>query len=248
MEFDGQVALVTGGGQGIGQTTAEMFAEAGASVVVADWNEETAQAVADGIRSKGGKAVAIKCDVSKIEDAQAAVALAVKEFGRLDILINNAGITRDASMLKMEPHQWDQVIAINLTGIFHMSKAAALVMKEQKYGRIVSAASTSAFGNFGQLNYSATKSGVVGMTRTMSIEMSRNGITCNAVAPGFIETAMTNAIPKEMRDVAVSRIPVGRAGITKDIARTYLFLASPDAGFITGQLIVVDGGSTVSRS
>ena len=247
MEFDGQVALVTGGGMGIGAETARLFAQGGASVVLVDWNDEAAGQVAEEIKSAGGKALAAKCDVSNRSDVEAAVALAVKEFGRLDILINNAGITRDSTLLKMEPHQWDQVIAVNLTGIFNCAQVAGLQMKEQKYGRILSASSTSAFGNFGQTNYAATKAGVIGMTKTMAIELARYGITVNAVAPGFIQTSMTEAIPADIREVAISKIPVGRAGIPLDIARTYLFLASPEAGFITGQVIVVDGGRMVTR-
>lgn len=247
MEFDGQVALVTGGGQGIGAETARMLAAGGAKVVLADWNEEAARGIAAEIEGKGGTAQAVLCDVSKKEDAEAAVALAVKEYGRVDILINNAGITRDSSLLKMEPHQWEQVIGINLTGIFYMSQAAGRAMRDQQYGRIVSASSTSAFGNFGQANYSATKAGVLGITRTMAIELARYGVTVNAIAPGFIETAMTDAIPTEQRELAASKIPVGRIGVPADIARTYLFLASPQAGFITGQLIIVDGGRMVAR-
>ena len=247
MEFDGQVALVTGGGQGIGAETARLFAKGGASVVLVDWNEEAAQETAEEINSSGGKAIAAKADVSKREDVEAVVAQAVKEFGRLDILINNAGITRDTSLLKMEPHQWDQVIAVNLTGVFNCSQIAGRQMRDQKYGRIVTASSTSAFGNFGQTNYSATKAGVIGMTKTMAIELARYGVTVNAVAPGFIQTAMTEAIPADLREVAISKIPVGRAGIPLDIARTYIFLASPEAGFITGQVIVVDGGRTTAR-
>ena len=247
MEFKDQVALVTGGGQGIGAETARQFAAGGAKVVIAEWNEESAVAVAEEIKGAGGSALAVKCDVSKRDDAEKAVATAVKEFGRLDILVNNAGITRDSSLLKMEPHQWDQVIGTNLTGIFNCSQAAARQMRENQYGRILSASSTSAFGNFGQANYSATKAAVIGMTATMAIELARYGITVNAVAPGFIQTAMTDAIPNEMREVTVSKIPVGRPGQPADIARVYLFLASPHSGFITGQVIVVDGGRTIAR-
>ena len=247
MEFDGQAALVTGGGQGIGAETARMLAAGGAKVALADWNEESAAAVAEEIKGKGGEAFATKCDVSKQADAKAAVDAAVKAFGRLDILINNAGITRDSSMLKMEPHQWEQVVAVNLSGTFYCSQAAAAQMRERQYGRIVNASSISSFGNFGQANYSATKAGVIGLTRTMAIELARYGITVNAIAPGFIQTAMTDAIPAEMREVALTKIPVGRVGEPYDIARTYLFLASPHAGFITGQLIVVDGGRMVAR-
>ncbi len=246
MELKGQVALVTGGGQGIGAETARLLAAQGASIVLADWNEESPLGVAKEIEDAGGRAITAKADVSKQEDAQSLVKLAVKEFGRLDILINNAGITRDASLLKMEPHQWDQVIAVNLSGVFYCSQAAGRQMREQNYGRIVSASSTSAFGNFGQTNSSATKAGLIGMTRTMAIELARYGITVNAIAPGFIQTAMTEAIPNEMREAAVARIPVGRVGQPKDIARMYVFLSLPDSSFITGQVIVIDGGRTTA--
>lgn len=246
MELKGQVALVTGGGQGIGAETARLLAAEGAQIVVADWNEETATQVAEEIKAGGGGAVATKADTSKQEDAGRMVELAVKEFGRLDILINNAGITRDSSLLKMEPHQWDQVIAVNLSGVYYCAQAAARQMREQNYGRIVSASSTSAFGNFGQTNYSATKAGVIGMTSTMAIELARYGITVNAIAPGFIQTSMTSAIPHEMREAAIARIPVGRAGEPKDIARMYVFLSLPDSGFITGQVFVIDGGRMIA--
>lgn len=246
MELKDQVALVTGAGQGIGAETARLLAAKGASIVLADWAEEGVQGVAEEITAAGGKAVTVKGDVSKQAEAENFVKVAVKEFGRLDILINNAGITRDASLLKMEPHQWDQVIAVNLSGIFYCSQAAGRQMREQQYGRIVSASSTSAFGNFGQTNYSATKAGLIGMTRTMAIELARYGITVNAIAPGYIQTAMTDAIPNEMREAAVARIPVGRVGQPKDIARMYVFLSLPDSSFITGQVIVIDGGRTTA--
>ena len=247
MELKDQVALVTGGGQGIGAETARRLAKQGAKIVVADWDEQTAAACAEEIGGSGGQAIATKADVSKKEDAERMVALAVKEFGRLDILINNAGITRDSSLLKMEDHQWDQVVAINLSGVYYCAQAAARQMREQNYGRIVSASSISAFGNFGQTNYAATKAGVVGMTKSMAIELARYGITVNAIAPGFIQTAMTAAIPNEMREAAIASIPVGRAGDPADIARVYVFLSLPDSGFITGQLFVIDGGRTLGR-
>jgi 3-oxoacyl-[acyl-carrier protein] reductase len=240
-----QAALVTGGGAGIGEATAKLLAENGAAVMVADWNEEGAQATAAAIVKAGGKAAHVKVDTSIQADAQRAVEATVKTFGRIDILINNAGITRDASALKMTPEQWQQVLGVNLSGVFYCAQAAGAQMREKGYGRIVSASSVSAFGNFGQANYSATKAGLVGMTRTLAIEWGRYGITVNAVAPGFIRTMMTEAIPAEQREAAARRIPVGRVGEPHDIARIYLFLASPDAGFINGALIVADGGSTL---
>jgi 3-oxoacyl-[acyl-carrier protein] reductase len=245
MKLKGQAALVTGGGAGIGEATARLLAENGAKVMVGDWNEQTAQATAARINAAGGTAAALKMDTSKREDAERGVAETVAKFGRIDILINNAGITRDASALKMEPHQWDQVLAVNLSGVFYCSQAAAKRMRDQNYGRIVNASSVSAFGNFGQANYSATKAGLVGLTRTLAIEWAKYGVTVNAIAPGFIQTSMTAAIPDEIKKDAVKKIPAGRLGEPIDIARVYLFLASPESSFLTGQLLVVDGGQTL---
>jgi len=244
-ELTGQVALITGGGQGIGAEACRQFAQAGCKVVVADWNEEAAQAVVEELKASGTEAIALGGDVSNREVAQGLVHTTVETFGRIDILINNAGITRDASLLKMEPHQWEQVIAVNLSALFYLSQAAAQHMKPQGYGRIISTSSISAFGNFGQANYAASKAGVVGLTRTLAIELARSGVTVNAVAPGFIQTSMTDAIPEDIKAAMIQKIPVQRGGIPLDIARTYRFLASPEAGFITGQLIVVDGGTTL---
>ena len=245
MNFKDQAALVTGGGSGIGEATAVLLAENGVKVMVGDWNEQTARATAAKIAKAGCTAASVKMDTSKPEDAERAVVETVKQFGRIDILINNAGITRDASALKMEAHQWDQVIAVNLSGVFHCSQAAAKRMREKNYGRIANASSIGAFGNFGQANYSATKAGLMGLTRTLAIEWAKYGITVNAVAPGYIQTAMTAAIPEEMRKAAAQRIPVGRIGEPMDIARMYLFLVSPESSFITGQTFIVDGGSTL---
>jgi 3-oxoacyl-[acyl-carrier protein] reductase len=245
MALNGQVALVTGGGAGIGEGTAKLLAEQGAKVMVGDWNEQTAKATADAITKAGGTAASMKMDTSKREDAERGVAETVAKFGRIDILINNAGITRDASALKMEPHQWDQVIAVNLSGVFYCAQAAAKRMKDQNYGRIVNASSISGFGNFGQANYSATKAGLVGLTRTLAIEWAKYGITVNAIAPGFIQTSMTAAIPDEIKKGAALKIPVQRLGDPIDIARVYAFLVAKESSFITGQLIVVDGGQTL---
>ena len=240
-----KIALVTGAGQGIGAETARLFAKEGAKVAVADWNEPGAQAVAAEIGKAGGEAQGYKCDVSDRKAVFGMVDQIAKAWGRVDILINNAGITRDKSALKMEPHQWDQVLGVNLSGAFYCAQACAAHMKEHNWGRIVSASSISAFGNFGQANYSATKAGLVGLTRTLAVELARYQITVNAIAPGFVHTAMTEAIPEEIRVESVKRIPVGREGKPYDIARVYLFLCNPESSFITGQLFVIDGGQTL---
>lgn len=245
MKLKDQAALITGGGSGIGEATAKLFSENGASVMIADWDEAAAKSTAEAIRAAGGKADYLKCDVSQRAQAVEAVEKTMTTYGRIDVLINNAGITRDSTMLKMEAEQWEQVLGVNLGGIFYCSQAAGRHMREAGYGRIVNASSISGFGNFGQTNYAATKAGVVGMTRTMAIELARYGITVNAIAPGFIETAMTSAIPDESREAMKTRIPRGRTGKPDDIARIYLFLASPENDFITGALMVADGGQTL---
>ncbi len=245
MDLSGQAALVTGGGKGIGEATAKLLAESGAAVMVADWDEAAAAESAQAIEATGGKAASIKCDVSNRDQAHAAVEATVKAFGQIDILINNAGITRDATLLKMEPHQWDQVIAVNLTGVYNCSQAAGQHMRERQYGRIVNASSISGFGNFGQSNYAATKAGLVGLTRTMAIELARYKVTVNAIAPGFIKTDMTAAMPPDFQEAMIQSIPMKRAGAPLDIARVYRFLVDPASDFITGQLFVIDGGATL---
>ncbi|MCY3035814.1 MULTISPECIES: 3-oxoacyl-ACP reductase FabG [Aerococcus] len=241
--FNDQVVVVTGAGQGIGAEIAKEFAQDGAQVVIVDFNEETAQKTAEAINENSGKAVAYQADVSDFDRAEEIIADVVEKYGKVDVLINNAGITRDASLKKMTKEQWDQVIATNLTGVFNYSKAAFIRMTAAGYGRIVNASSLAGVeGNFGQTNYSASKAGIIGMTKTIAREGAAKGVTVNAVAPGFIETPMTDAIPEEIKQNMIDGIPVKRIGYPKDIANAMKFLASPDSGYITGQLLQVNGG------
>ena len=248
--FEGKVAIVTGGAQGIGAAIVRRLASEGAAVAVVDLTAERAQAAVDEVVKEGGRAVAIGADVSKTEDAQAAVDAAVAEFGRIDILVNNAGITRDNLLFKMTDEDWDSVIAVNLRSAFVMSRAAQKHFVGQKYGKIVSLSSRSALGNRGQANYSASKAGIMGLTATMAIELGPFGVNVNAVAPGYIATAMTDATarrvgldPDEMRRVASEQTPVRRVGEPEDIAAVVAFLAADESSFVSGQTIQVNGGA-----
>ncbi|HEX6510938.1 MAG TPA: 3-oxoacyl-ACP reductase FabG [Chloroflexota bacterium] len=238
--LDGRVALITGAARGIGEATARTFVAEGARVACADVDAEGVQALAtelDGLALGGS--------VSDPAVANEWVRQIVARFGQLDVLINNAGITRDAMSHKMTMDQWDAVLEVNLKGSFVCAQAAMAVMRERHYGRIVNTASVGAFGNIGQANYSASKAGIVGLTKTLALEGARYDITVNAIAPGFVETPMTAAIPDNIREQQIARIPLRRTCKPEEIARVHLFLASDDAAYITGELIVVDGGLTV---
>ncbi|HEV2640980.1 MAG TPA: glucose 1-dehydrogenase [Actinocrinis sp.] len=248
--FEGKVAVVTGAAQGIGAAVALRLAAEGAAVAVVDLTAERAQAAADEIGKNGGRAAAFGADVSKTDEVQAVVAAAVAEFGRIDILVNNAGITRDAMLFKMTDDEWDSVIAVNLRSAFLMSRECQKHFSAQKYGKIVSLSSRSALGNRGQANYAASKAGVMGLTATMAIELGPFGITVNAVAPGYIATAMTDATarrigldPEEMKRLAAEQTPVRRVGSAEDIAAAVAFLAADESSFISGQTIQVNGGA-----
>lgn len=239
----GRVAVITGGGRGIGRATAQKFAAEGAHVVIADVSVDDAEETLATIEDAGGEAIFIATDVSDAEQTDALAAQAVDAFGRIDILVNNAGITRDATLKKMSEDAFDQVIEVNLKGVFNCTKAVVPVMEAAGFGRILNAASVvGRYGNFGQTNYVASKSGVIGMTKTWARELGRKGITVNAVAPGFIETPMVDTVPDKVLGRLIDRTPLGRLGQSDDVANAYCFLASDEAAFITGAVLSVDGG------
>lgn len=243
MEFSNQVALVTGGARGIGKAIARSFGDKGAAVVIADVSEEAAAATAAELAAAGVKTLALKLDVSKAVDVSGAIERIVREFGKLDILVNNAGITRDNLLLRMKEEDWDAVININLKGVFLCTREAVKAMVKARYGRIINIASVVAFmGNPGQANYSASKAGIVGLTKTTAREYASRGITVNAVAPGFISTAMTDALSENVRQEMLKSIPIGRFGTAEDVAAAVAFFAAPGNGYVTGQVIHVNGG------
>ncbi len=241
-----KVVVVTGGADGIGKATALRFAQEGAKVAVWDLNEtKGAETVAE-IKAMGVEAIFIKVNTSQFVEVERASQQVVEYFGRYDVLINNAGITRDATLKKMTPDLWQQVIDVNLTGVFNCAKCAADIMTEQNWGRIINASSVVAlYGNFGQTNYAATKAGLVGMTKTMAKELGKKGVTVNAVAPGFILTEMVKKMPAEVLKSMEDKVPVRRLGLPEEIAATYAFLASDDAAYINGTVVSVDGGITI---
>ncbi len=243
MRLKDKVALITGGANGIGLATAKRFAKDGAKIILWDVTDKGQQVVNDLIRD-GAAALFQKVSVADQEAVNAAVAEAKKHFGRIDILINNAGITKDRTLLKMSKQEWDDVISVNLTGVFNCTQAVVPIMKDQNYGRIVSASSNVAIrGNYGQTNYVATKSAIIGMTKVWALELGRFGITANCIAPGFIQTAMTDAMPEEVRKQSLAHIPVGKWGMPDDIANGYLYLASDEASFVSGICLTIDGGA-----
>jgi 3-oxoacyl-[acyl-carrier protein] reductase len=252
IELTSRVALVTGAANGIGRATALTFARAGAAIAVWDRAEPAGRALVDEIAQAGGLAAFFGVDVASQPAVEAAVAATLERFGRIDILINNAGITRDAQLVKvkngtvvgaMSADDFEAVLNVNLKGVFACTQAVVPAMIRQGYGRIVNAASVVAlYGNFGQTNYVASKAGVVGMTKVWARELGKYGITVNAVAPGFILTDMTTAMPEHVLDQMVGRTPAGRAGSPQDVANAYLFLASEEASFVNGAVLSVDGG------
>lgn len=244
MNLTGKVALVTGASRGIGQATAIELAKAGADIVVNFiGNEAVADETVEKIEALGRKALKIKADVSNAEEVQAMVDEAYAAFGHIDILVNNAGITRDGLLIRMKDSDWDDVLNINLKGVYLVSKAVAKIMVKQRSGRIINMTSVSGVtGNVGQANYAAAKAGVIGFTKTCAKELAARGITVNAIAPGFIETAMTDVLPEKIKEGIAASIPFGRMGQPEEIASVVTFLASDFASYVTGQVLNVDGG------
>ncbi len=243
MELQNKVALVTGGAQGIGKTISEELVRNGAHVVLGDVNLEGAQATAEAINNNGGSASAVKIDVSNPAEVKQVFDSILKDKKPVDILINNAGITRDGLMIRMKELDWDSVLNINLKGTFLCSQQAAKQMMKQKSGVIVNIASiVGVMGNFGQANYSASKAGVIGLTKTLAREVASRGIRVNAVAPGFIDTEMTRVLDESVRQSLIEQIPLAKLGLPEDVARCVAFLVSDRSGYITGQVINVNGG------
>lgn len=243
MDLKDKVALITGSAQGIGRAIAILLARKGADIVVSDLNSEKAQEVAREIEQMGRRCLVSKTNVADFKEAEMMLKETVEEFGRIDILVNNAGIVKDSFLLRMKEESWDMVLGVNLKGTFNCTKAAAKFMAKQKSGKIVNIASVSGeMGNIGQANYSASKAGVIGFTKTVARELASRGINVNAVAPGFIDTEMTQALPENIRENLKSQIPAEKFGRPEDVAETVYFLVSDMSGYITGQVINVNGG------
>lgn len=244
MKFEGKTAIVTGGSRGLGRAVCLELAAGGANVVLCyAGNEAAAQETVRAVEALGAKALAVRCDVADAARVDELVKAAMEAFRRIDILVNNAGITRDNLLMRMSEADFDAVIAANLKGAFLCMKAVSRLMLKQRYGRIVNLSSVVGLrGNAGQVNYAASKAGVIGMTKSLAKELASRGVTVNAVAPGFIETDMTAALPEAARTAAQNGIPMSRLGAPEDVAKAVGFLASDDAAYITGQVLAVDGG------
>jgi 3-oxoacyl-[acyl-carrier protein] reductase len=243
LDFTNKVVVVTGSARGIGRSLAESFAKFGAKVVITDLDQALCEQVAKEISPD---AIGVRANVTVAADIEALFAATMEKFGRVDIVVNNAGITRDTLMIRMDEKDWDMVLDINLKGAFLVTKAAARIMMKQRSGRIVNISSVVGLsGNAGQANYSASKAGLIGLTKSSAKELCTRGITVNAVAPGFIETEMTHNLPAAARQAFLDKSLINRPGTPNDVAAAVLFLASDTAGYITGQVIAVDGGLTV---
>lgn len=244
MGFEGKIALVTGGARGIGRAICETLASRGADIVIADLQTELAeQTAAELTESTQKQVLAVSVNVADPASVNSMVEKAMQKFGRIDILVNNAGITRDKLVLRMEEEDWDLVIDVNLKGAFNCSKAVFRPMMRQRYGRIVNMSSVSGqAGQTGQANYSASKAGLIGLTKALAREFASRNITVNAVAPGFVPTTLTQDLPSELKEFMLKATPLGRMGTPQEIAYAVAFLASDEAGYITGQVLAVDGG------
>lgn len=239
----GRVALVTGAAQGIGRTIALTLARDGATVAVVDILEDKLAGVVEEIKAAGGQAAGFKMNVTDEENIKQVFKQVVEQLGRLEILVNNAGITRDQLMMRMKRADWDLVISVNLTGVFLCTQAAVPTMLKQRWGRIVNISSINGqMGQAGQANYSASKAGVIGLTKATAREVAPRGVTANAVAPGYIETPMTEVLSAELKETMLKMVPLGRIGTPQDVANAVRFLASEEAGYITGQVLGVNGG------
>ncbi|MBW2038154.1 MAG: 3-oxoacyl-[acyl-carrier-protein] reductase [Deltaproteobacteria bacterium] len=245
MRLEDKVALVTGGGSGIGAAVARRFAEEGALIAIGDVNPQGAEEVADEIKRRGGRAIFCQVDVRKRDEVNRMIDQVVQEFERLDILINNAGVTKDNLSARMSEEEWDFVVDVNLKGTFLCSQAAYRPMRKQKHGKIVNTASVVVRGNMGQVNYSSSKAGIIGLTRTLALEYARSNINVNCIAPGIIDTPMSAAMSEKTKEIALERIPLKRMGTSGEVADLHLFLASDEANYITGQVVFIDGGASI---
>jgi 3-oxoacyl-[acyl-carrier protein] reductase len=246
MKVEGKVALVTGGGRGIGREIALLFAKEGADIAICDVNKEIALSTQKEIEALGRKALVFETDVTVFKQVEEMMNIILDNFKHLDILVNNAGITKDNLLLRMSEDEWDKVLAVNLKGVFNCTKAASRPMIKQRSGRIINIASIiGIMGNAGQANYAASKGGIISFTKSIAKELGSRNVGVNAVAPGFIQTAMTDKLTEDQRSKMLANIPLNRLGVADDVAQACLFLASSDSEYITGQTIVVDGGMSM---
>lgn len=243
MRLKDKVALITGAGRGIGREIALLFAQEGADIAICDVNLESAEITAKDIEALGRKAIGLKVDVTNSAQVEEMVNKILDKFGKIDILVNNAGITRDGLLLRMSESDWDLVLNVNLKGTFNVTKSVSKVMIKQRQGKMVNIASIiGLIGNIGQANYAASKAGIIGLTKSTAKELALRNVCVNAVAPGFIQTDMTAKLPEDIKEKMLKNIPLGKFGTAQDVAKTCLFLAGGDSDYITGQVIVVDGG------